>query len=213
MMQVGFHSVLVACVGVVAPFVLGTVVVGPLLLPESTFETYLFLGAILTATSVGITARVFQDFGKLKTGEARIVLGAAVIDDVLGLIILSVVKALVETGNVSLAGITWITAKAVVYLGCAIFLGQSLAQKLGKLFSKINPGIGMKFILAVSFALAFAAFAEYIGLAPIVGAFAAGLVLKPIHFRHFDDPSIVKEIEESVRDTGPPKLNARFRKY
>src|SRR6185503_2252840 len=102
MRRVGLRAFLVACVGVVFPFLLATVVVGPLLLPGLSFHAYLFLGATLTATSVGITARVFRDLGVLQTAEAQIVLGAAVIDDVLGLIILAVVSAIVTIGVVSL---------------------------------------------------------------------------------------------------------------
>ena len=203
MLKVGPQAFLVAIVGVVAPFLLGTVVVGPLLLPELSFNAHLFVGAILTATSVGITARVFHDLDQLKTPEAQIILGAAVIDDVIGLTILAVVKAMAESGRVSLIDIGWITAKAVIFLGGAIFLGQLLAPRLGRLFSKINPGIGMKLILAVSFGLIFAYVAELIGLAAIVGAFAAGLVLEPVHFRHFDDPSVVSDINESIKQASP----------
>ena len=203
MLKVGPQAVLVAIVGVIVPFLLGTVVVGPLLLPELSFNAHLFVGAILTATSVGITARVFHDLGRLKTPEAQIILGAAVIDDVIGLTILAVVKAMAESGRVSLIDIGWITAKAVLFLGGAIFLGQLLAPRLGRFFSKINPGIGMKLILAVSFGLIFAYVAELIGLAAIVGAFAAGLVLEPVHFRHFDDPSVVSDINESIKQASP----------
>lgn len=203
MLKVGPQAVLVAIVGVIVPFLLGTVVVGPLLLPELSFNAHLFVGAILTATSVGITARVFHDLGRLKTPEAQIILGAAVIDDVIGLTILAVVKGMAESGRVSLIDIGWITAKAVLFLGGAIFIGQLLAPRLGRLFSKINPGIGMKLILAVSFGLIFAFFAELIGLAAIVGAFAAGLVLEPVHFRHFDDPNVVSDINESIKQASP----------
>jgi Kef-type K+ transport system membrane component KefB len=203
MLKVGPQAFLVAIVGVVAPFLLGTVVVGPLLLPELSFNAHLFVGAILTATSVGVTARLFHDLDRLKTPEAQIILGAAVIDDVMGLTILAVVKAMAESGRVSLVDIGWITAKAVIFLGGAIFLGQLLAPRLGRLFSKINPGIGMKLILAVSFGLMFAYFAELIGLAAIVGAFAAGLVLEPVHFRHFDAPGVVSDINESIKQASP----------
>src|SRR3989344_2487559 len=83
MREVGIKALLVACVGVAVPFILGTYIVGPYLLPGQPFSAYLFIGATLTATSVGITARVFRDLGKLQSREAQIVLGAAVIDDVL----------------------------------------------------------------------------------------------------------------------------------
>jgi Na+:H+ antiporter len=203
MLQAGPRAFLVAIVGVTAPFLLGTLVAAPLLLPELSFNAHLFVGAILTATSVGITARIFHDLGQLKTPEAQIILGAAVIDDVMGLAILAVVKAMAESGKVSFMDIGWITAKAVLFLGGAIFLGQLLAPRLGRFFSNINPGIGMKLILAVSFGLIFAYVAELIGLAAIVGAFAAGLVLEPVHFRHFDDPGVVSDINESIRQANP----------
>jgi Kef-type K+ transport system membrane component KefB len=210
MLRVGPRALLVACVGVLAPFMLGTFVVSPFLLPELSFNASLFLGAILTATSVGITARVFSDLGKIQIPEAQIVMGAAVIDDVLALGILAVVKGIVETGNVSFISIGWITGKAFLFFGSAIFLGQVLASRLGDLLSKVNPGIGMKFILAVSFALFFAYFSEVVGLAPIVGGFGAGLVLEPVYFSHFDSPAVVKDINESVRTARPDVKEAVF---
>lgn len=200
MRAVGMRALLVATVGVVLPFFFGTAIAGPLLLPGESFVTYLFLGAALTATSVGITARVFQDFKKLDMPEAQIVLGAAVIDDVLGLIILAVISAVATTGAVSVLTIGWITGKALIFLIGAIVLGQSFAPMLGKLFSKIHTGVGMKFTLVITFCLVFAALAQFIGLAPIVGAFAAGLVLDPVHFQYFKDPHIVADISAATAD-------------
>jgi Kef-type K+ transport system membrane component KefB len=115
MRDVGWRAFWVATVGVIAPFVLGTFLVGPWLLPGLPFNAYLFLGAALTATSVGITGRVFRDLGKLQTREAQIVLGAAVIDDVMGLIILAIVTAIVKTGAVSVFDIGLITLKALLF--------------------------------------------------------------------------------------------------
>lgn len=99
MMRVGARAFAVALIGVIVPFALG-VYLGPLLIPGQSPNTYLFLGATLTATSIGITARVFQDLGRLQSPEARIIIGAAVIDDVLGLVILAVVSGVVERGSI-----------------------------------------------------------------------------------------------------------------
>jgi len=202
MLRVGFRALLVATIGVIAPFVIGTWLVGPWLLPGFSFNTYLFLGATLTATSVGITARVFQDLGKANIPEARIVLGAAVIDDVMGLIVLAIVSAIVTVGIVSGLSIFWIIAKATLFLLGAIIIGQIVAPIFGKWLSKIHQDFGMKFILAISFALVFAFLAEKIGLAPIVGAFAAGLVLDPVHFKYFRQPDISQQIHEILGSNG-----------
>jgi len=196
MKKVGLRAFFVACIGVVLPFVIGAFWIGPWLMPNQPFNAYLFLGAALTATSVGITARVFKDLGKLQTNEAQIVLGAAVIDDVLGLIILAVVSAVVTAGSVSLISILLITAKAFIFLAAAIIVGSLAAPRLGWLFSKIHTGAGMKFTLALSIGLILAFFAEKIGLAPIVGAFAAGLVLDATHFRYFKDHGLISELKQ-----------------
>lgn len=211
MKKVGVRAGLVALVGVVAPFILGTYVVGPLLLPGLDQVTYLFLGAALTATSVGITARVFKDLGKLKTKAAQVVLGAAVIDDVLGLVILAVVSAIATVGAVSLGKIGGILATAILFLVGAIVIGQLLAPIIGKLFSKIHTGHGMKFTIALSFALIFAFLAKKLGLEPIIGAFAAGLVLDAVHFKFFEDPALCKEIQSAVKNSSDEEATKKIK--
>lgn len=212
MKQVGMRAFLVATIGVIAPFVLGTFIVGPWLMPGLTFNAYLFIGATLTATSVGITARVFKDLKKLQIPEAQIVLGAAVIDDVMGLIILAVVSAIVTVGTVGIGMITWITAKAILFLVLSIVIGQLIAPQLGKWFAKIHTGGGMKLTLALSFGLVMAFLAQEIGLAPIVGAFAAGLILDPVHFKHFKDPQIIEDLKLSVEKSTDHSMKEEFSK-
>lgn len=201
--RVGVRAFLVAIIGVVVPFALGTWVVGPVLMPGLSLNAYLFVGAALTATSVGITARVFRDLGKLHTSEAQIVLGAAVIDDVLGLVILAVVSAIVTAGSVSALQVGLIFLKALAFLVGAVVLGQLLAPRLGHAFSRVSTGAGMKFTVAIVLALLFAYAAGLIGLAPIVGAFAAGLVLDPVHFRDFEEPVAYREVREGLADADP----------
>ena len=203
MRRLGFRVFVVALTGVALPFILGTVAIPKLFMPALPLEGRLFLGAMLTATSVGVTARVFRDLGRLNSPEARMVLGAAILDDILGLVILAVIKAIVESGSISAPAIAWISGKALFFVGTAILLGQLLAKRMGRVLSWIQPGIGMKFILAISFCLMFAGFAEHVGLAPIVGAFAAGLVLEPVHFTHFDDPEIVRDVGRTINDAYP----------
>lgn len=197
----GPRVVIVSILGVAAPFFLGYAVLSPVFFPEMTTLGRLFLGAMLSATSVGITARVFKDRNQLQSREASIVLGAAVIDDVLCLSLLAILKAMAASGNIGLPGVGWIAFKAVLFLTMAIVLGQLLAVRLGRFLSHIHPGVGMKFILAISFCLCFAYLADWVGLAPLVGAFAAGLVLKPVSFIHFDDPAIVDDLEAAIEDS------------
>ncbi|MEI6778289.1 MAG: cation:proton antiporter [Chloroflexales bacterium] len=203
MRMVGMSAFLVACVGVVLPMLLGTYVVGPLLLPNLSANAHLFLGAILTATSVGITARVFRDLGALHTREAQIVLGAAVIDDVLGLIILAVVSAIVTVGTVSAGDVLRIVGTALTFLVGAVVIGQVFAGRVGRLFAWINTGQGMQLTLALSICLISAYLAELVGLAQIVGAFAAGLVLEAVHFQPFEKPRIVNDIHTATAQIEP----------
>lgn len=203
MKKVGVRAGVVATIGVIAPFILGTYVVGPYLMPGLSQNAYLFLGATLAATSVGITARVFKDLGKMNTKEAKIVLGAAVIDDVLGLIILAIVTALVTTGAVSIGIISIIVGKSVLFLIGSVVLGQLMAPQISRFFAKIHSGVAMKFTIVISFGLIYAYIAQLIGLAPIVGAFAAGLVLESVHFKLFKDPEIISDFREIIGDLAP----------
>ncbi|MFH1276741.1 MAG: cation:proton antiporter [Candidatus Woesearchaeota archaeon] len=193
--KVGVRAFLVAIIGVVVPFITGTFV-GQLLMPGLELNAYLFMGAALTATSVGITARVFKDLGKLQIKEAKIVLGAAVIDDVLGLVILAVVSAMATAGTVSAGEVGFILGKAILFLVAAVVIGHFSAPTIGRIFSKIHTGVGMKLTMALCFGLVFAYLANLIGLAAIVGAFAAGLVLDPVHFRRFNKPRVCHDLEK-----------------
>jgi Kef-type K+ transport system membrane component KefB len=170
------------------------------LLPGLSDAAYLFLGAALTATSVGITGRVFRDAGALQRPEAQIVLGAAVIDDVLGLIILAVVSSIAAKGAVDASTLGVTVLQAFGFLAGALVLGQVGAPQLSRAVAAINRSIGMKFTLAIALCLVFAYLAHLIGLAPIVGAFAAGLILDEVHFRAFDAPLIRGELLAAVVD-------------
>jgi len=187
MLKVGLSSFLVACLGVVAPFALGWGV-GAWLLPDASIYVHAFLGATLCATSVGITARVLKDLGKSRTDEARIVLGAAVIDDVLGLVVLAVVAGVIAAANVggtmAWTGIGLIVGKAVLFVGGALALGLWLSPRLFALAAKLKSG-GVLLAVGLSLCFVLAWISDAIGLAPIVGAFAAGLILEDTHYHAF----------------------------
>jgi Kef-type K+ transport system membrane component KefB len=200
LVKVGARATAVGGVGIAVPFVLGAFMVGPWLMPGQSQNTYLFLGATLAATSVGITGRVFRDLGKLGTPAARIVLGAAVIDDVLGLVILAVVTSLVQAGSVSVGEVGWIIAKAVGFLAGSIWLGRLVAPHSSRWLARLDAGHSMLFAQVLATGLALAWLAHAIGLAPIIGAFAAGLLFEPVFLKDFDRPDIVTEIEPLLHD-------------
>lgn len=171
---VGRASVLVAVVGVVAPFGLGW---GAAVALGQTGHTPLFVGAALTATSVGITARVFGDLRALASVEARTVLGAAVVDDVLGLVILTVVVRVGSGDSVTAFSVAAVVGLAVAFLGVTGGLGVKVAPSMFRLVSKVARSAGTLVAVAMAFTLGFAELARLAGLAPIVGAFVAGLSL------------------------------------
>ncbi len=191
MMKVGLASFMVAVFGVIAPFFLGWGV-GALFLPEESIYVHIFIGATLTATSVGITARVLKDIGKINTREAKIILGAAVIDDILGLVILAVVTGIISavatgTGEgISSAAVLWIISKAVIFIVGAVVIGSIILPHYFNLGFKMKvKGVMLSFSLLVCFLLSY--IAGEVGLAPIVGAFAAGLILEDVHFKGFKE--------------------------
>jgi len=189
MLQVGARSLAVAVLGVVAPWVLGWAV-GVFMLPQHSVYAHVFLGAILTATSVGITARVLRDLGRAQAPEARIILGAAVIDDILGLVILAVVANLIGAANtgsaLSWGAVSIVIGKAMVFLVGALSLGLWLSPHVFRLTARLR-GRGILLATGLVFCFLLSWLASVIGLAPIVGAFAAGLVLEQGHYRQFTE--------------------------
>jgi Kef-type K+ transport system membrane component KefB len=189
MLKVGLPSLVVATLGVVTPFALGWGV-GAWLLPGHSVYAHAFLGATLCATSVGITARVLKDLGWLQTREARIILGAAVLDDVMGLVVLAVVTGMIGAADrgtaFSFTGVVAIILEAAAFLAISLFLGVRLSPRLFHLASRLHArGVLLALGLAVCFG--FSWLASLVGLAPIVGAFAAGLILEDVHYRSFVD--------------------------
>ncbi len=176
LMKVGASSLAVAVIGVVTPMGLGFLI-GEWMLPEMSRSAHLFLGATLAATSVGITARVLKDLGRLQQREARIILGAAVLDDVLGLIILAVISGIVTAGHITILEVARITLVSIVFLGGAVVLGPRLLARVVPWLARVRVH-GMKLITALTLCFLMAWLADRLGLAPIVGAFAAGLLLE-----------------------------------
>jgi len=175
MKRVGKYASYVAVLGIVLPMLLGMGTM-KLLHPSSELARDLFIGGILTATSVGITARVLRDLGRENTEEAHVILGAAVIDDVLCLIVLAVVSGLAVTGRISIVSIAKTTGKAALFLVASLGIGIWLTPKLVRRLTTFGVS-NLKLLFGVSFALLLGWLANVAELATIVGAFAAGMIL------------------------------------
>jgi Kef-type K+ transport system membrane component KefB len=174
LLKVGFQAGVVAIVGVVAPFVLGTfglmVLFGTPLLPA------IFAGAALTATSIGITAKVLEEFGQLTSVEGQIILGAAVIDDVLGIIVLAVVGGLIKTGSLEIPSVLTVILSATTFFVGGILIGRWLSPKWVQLVGWLRTR-GDLLVTALIFAFGLSYIALVLNLGAILGAFMAGLVL------------------------------------
>jgi len=197
MRKVGASAVSVAAVGVVVPFLAGYLYWANV--PHGMGEAgtlptaAIFIGAALTATSVGITARVLSDLSNLGSMEGRIIIGAAVIDDVLGLVILTVVSGIAAGGSVSPFSVARILAVAVGFLVVAIAIGGWVTPKLFHAIARMKVAYAVP-IIALALAFALAALADVAGSALIMGAFAAGIILARTDQYH--------AIEERVRPVG-----------
>jgi len=175
LLRVGGASAAVALTGVVVPFGLGY---GAALLLGLETLTAIVCGAALTATSVGITARVLSDLGRLQEPESQIVLGAAVIDDIVGLIILAVVAKIMGGGTPTVAGVGITTLVAFGFVIGTVLIGRLLIPALFDLLARVGKPETLA-TMALAFAFLTAYLADMAGSALIIGAFAAGLVLAP----------------------------------
>lgn len=185
--KVGYQAAIVACVGVAVPFALGTA--GLMVLFHVPTIPAIFAGAALTATSIGITSKVLSEIGQLKSAEGQIIVGAAVIDDVLGIIVLAVVASLAKTGEVDVLNVVYLIVSATGFLLGAILLGKFFNTSFVAIADKLQTR-GNLVIPALTFAFLMAFFANVIHLEAILGAFAAGLVL--------DETDKRKELDRQV---------------
>ncbi len=175
LMEVGIQATIVAIVGVVVPFATGTA--GLMILFGIPAVPAIFAGAALTATSIGITSKVLSELGRLNSKEGQIILGAAVIDDILGIIVLAVVASLAKEGVVDVGKVVYLIISASGFLLGAIALGNLFNKSFVSIVQKLKTR-GELIIPAFIFAFVMAYIAAVIQLEAILGAFAAGLVLE-----------------------------------
>jgi Na+:H+ antiporter len=188
MLKVGSAAFAVAMVGVFVPFSLGYAASRALGLPPL---ADLVLGATLTATSVGITARVLSDLGRLQDPESQVVLGAAVIDDVIGLIILAVVSDVVAGGEVTAGNVVRNTLTAFGFIIVAVLVGGRLVPPLVRLVARYGKAPSLP-VIALTLAFIVAVLADRLGSAMIIGAFTAGLLFAPTPQAHQIQEGVVR---------------------
>ena len=187
LIRVGPIAAVVAVVGVVAPFVAGTL--GLIYIFNTPVVPAIFAGAALTATSIGITAKVLAELGELGSEEGQIIIGAAVLDDILGIVVLAVVASLVKTGEIQISNIVYLVISAAVFLIGSILLGRLVSPLLVGLVNEMKTR-GQVLLTGLVFAFVLSYIATAIHLEGILGAFAAGLILAETEKR--------KELEEQV---------------
>ena len=187
LIRVGPQAAVVAVVGVAAPFAAGTA--GLVLLFGVPVIPAVFAGAALTATSIGITAKVLAEIQRLTSTEGQIIIGAAVLDDILGIIVLAVVASLAKTGEIQVGNIVYLIGSASVFLIGSILLGRLLSPYFVTLVENIRTR-GHLILPAMVFALILSYLGAAIHLEAILGSFAAGLILAETDKQH--------EIQEQV---------------
>lgn len=187
LIRVGPQAAVVAVIGVVAPFVAGTA--GLVLFFGVGTIPAVFAGAALTATSIGITAKVLAEMQQLSSTEGQIIIGAAVLDDVLGIIVLAVVASLAKTGEIEITNVIYLVVGAAAFLIGSIFIGRLLSPLFVSLVDNLQTR-GQLIISSLIFAFVLSYIAAAIQLETILGAFAAGLILAETSKR--------RELEEQI---------------
>jgi Kef-type K+ transport system membrane component KefB len=195
MRQVGADSIRVAVIGVVAPFMLGFAAVA-LLLPEMPLNSTLFIAATLGATSIGISANVLQEMNQSRSREGHIILGAAVGDDILGLIILAVVSGIVVSGSIDVSEIITVIVVSSLFLIGAVILGPRIVRFAASIMGRLDI-VEAKMFTSYLFVMILAWAANLAGLATIIGAFAAGIILSDSFFNEYE---LAKKRPTSIRE-------------
>ena len=184
MRKVGVASTRVAVIGVIVPFALGFAA-ARLLMPGAPLSTDMFVAATLGATSIGISATVLRSFDRHQSREGRIILGAAVGDDVLGLVLLAVVSGIVVSGSVNMLEVAIVFSVSVLFLVGAVALGPLIVRFSARIMGRLDI-VEAKMFTSYLFVMILAWIANLAGLATIIGAFAAGVVLSDTYFSEYE---------------------------
>lgn len=194
----GKKAAIVAITGVIVPFILGYFILAPMLSQNNTMEFALFTASMLAVTSTGISVSVFKDMGIIKQQEAQIVLGASILDDIAGLILLSIITGMVTVGQVDITHISLTIICVVLFFIFSFLMGKLILPQIIKNFtSKISITNEMLTLTLITFCLFLSWVAQIIGLASIIGAFMAGLLIKQSYFSKY--PSTINEPSYDIK--------------
>lgn len=196
MREVGADSIRVALIGVVVPFLLGFITIW-WLMPQLSLSVDLFVAATLGATSIGISARVLKELDLIKSREARIIMGAAVLDDILGLIILAVITGIIISGGIEVTDIVSIILLSALFLALAFGMGPYFLKLTIRMVKRLSLAEAKLFI-AFIFVMVLAWLANAVGLATIIGAFAAGVILHDGYFHYWEQEERSANIKDLV---------------
>lgn len=197
--RTGADSIKVAVLGVILPMLFGFIA-ARLFMPDLSIQTDLFIAAAMAATSISVTARVLQEMNKMQTPEAHVILGAAVFDDILGLIFLAVITSLIVSGSIEVQGIVKVIALAGVYLASVVLVGPMVLKFLVRLMHNMNV-LEAKLFCSFIFLMLLAWLASAVDLATIIGAFAAGIILHDGYFHRWGE---ISEHSYSIKDLVAP---------
>lgn len=193
--KVGGRAVLIAFLGVAASLLLGGLV-AVWAIPHASGLQIALLGGAISSTSVGVASRVFKDLEASDHPAAKAVLSAGIIDDFIGILVLSAVSSMGGEEHAS-AGMIWgIVIKSIGGLALSFIVGRLCAPFISRLFSSLKPGIQMKQAFALAICFTYSYGAKLIDLSPIVGAFAAGFMLDAVHFENFHRPDAIHLVIE-----------------
>ncbi|WP_175330522.1 MULTISPECIES: cation:proton antiporter [Candidatus Ichthyocystis] len=196
----GVDSMIVAVLGAICAIFLGVAVIGPIFLPSAGIKAWLFIGAALSATSIAVTSRIFSDFSLVHTIESRVIMGAALFDDIFGFALLGALGELVGEGQVSIWGIFISLVAAFAFLAACLLIGRPVVKSIVHFVAqKIDNSRSMALMVLISLAFVGSHLAISVGLAAIVGAFAAGLMLDEENLLLFSDDKAVQMVNDYLK--------------
>lgn len=180
--------------------------------PDLSLKSRILIGVISAATATGISAKVFKDLKILGSNEVKLILTASLIDEVLSILCFAIVSGVLIAGNIEMETLITITAKTAIFFLLSISLGSKITPLLTRLSVKIHAGISMKIGLLFFICTLYTWLASVLGVAPVIGAFIAGLVIDSEHFKNFSQAKFLRELKQIANHTSDENTKAQILK-